>query len=129
MHMKMRIALVTTGQLLISLLPGCNSKTEDVHPGNEVIEQTYKVEPNASVRIANTRGSVSIQGTDASEVRMRAVKKTSTASQLNDISVNVTAEPGDVSIKTALLRQKNMPALANASSVDYTLSVPRKPRI
>jgi hypothetical protein len=59
---------------------------------------------------------------------MRAVKKAPTA-QLNDISVNVTAEPGDVSIKTALLRQKKMPSLANTSAVDYTLSVPRTARI
>lgn len=131
MHMRIRIAVasVTTAPLVIFLLPGCNSKTENGSPGNEVIEQTYKVEPNASVRIANARGSVTIRGTDASEVQMRAVKSASTAAQLNDISMNVTAEPGDVSIKTTLLRQKKMPLFANTSAVDYTLCVPRTARI
>src|SRR5215216_2278844 len=131
MHVRIRIAVAsfTIAQLVIFLLAGCNSKTEDARPGSEVIEQTYKVEPNASVRIANTRGSVSIRGTDTSEVRMRAVKKTSAAAQLNDISVNVTAEPGDVSIKTSLLRQKKMPSLSSTTAVEYTLSVPRNARI
>src|SRR5881392_4233843 len=111
MHMRIQIAVtsVTMAQVVIFFLFGCNSKTEDRRPGNEVIEQTYKVEPNASVRIANNRGSVSIHGTEASEVRMRAVKRAASVAQLNDITVNVTAEPGDVSLKTALLRQKKIP--------------------
>src|SRR5437763_11228615 len=131
MHMRTLIAVTsfTMAQVVIFLLPGCNSKTEDGRPGNEVIEKTYKVEPNASVRIANTRGSVSIRGAEASEVRMRAVKRAANVAQLNDITVNVTAEPGDVSLKTALLRQKKMPFFANTSAVDYTLSVPRNARI
>ena len=131
MHMRILIAATsfTMAQVVIFLLFGCNSKTEDGRLGNEVIEQTYKVEPNASVRIANNRGSVSVRGIEASEVRMRAVKRAASVAQLNDITVNVTAEPGDVSLKTALLRQKKMPFFANTSAVDYTLSVPRNARI
>ena len=60
---------------------------------------------------------------------MHAVKSASSAAQLKNITVDVTAEPGDVLIKTAFLRQKNMPFYAGTTAVDYTLSVPRTARI
>src|SRR5207237_2071821 len=49
--------------------------------------------------------------------------------QLKDITVDVTAEPVDILIKTAFLRQKKMPLFAGASAVNYTLSVPRNIRV
>jgi hypothetical protein len=113
---------------LVVFLAGCTAKKNEA-PGNEVMEQTYKVEPNASVRITNPHGSVTIQGTDGSEVRMRAVKSATSAAQLKNISVSVTANPEDVLIKTAFLREKNMPFFAGGATVDYTLSVPHTARI
>ena len=108
---------------------GCNSKKESERPADEVIEQTYKVNADASLRITNPRGSVAIRGEDTPEVRMRAVKSAPGAAQLKDITVDVTAEPVDILIKTAFLRQKKMPLFAGASAVNYTLSVPRNIRI
>lgn len=131
MHIKIRIAIALITAVLGSLLVllGCKPKPKTEPPANEVIEQTYKVLPNASVRIANPRGSVTIRGADASEVQMRAVKSASSAARLKDVNVNVSAEPGDVLIKTAFLRQKKMPFFAGSGAVDYTLSVPRTARI
>jgi len=131
MHAMIRIAItpVTTVLAHVLLLAGCNSKKEIERPADEVIEQTYKVEPNATVRIANPLGSVAIRGEDISEVRMRAVKSASSAAQLKDITVDVTAEPGDVLIKTAFPRQKKLPFFAGTSAVDYTLWVPHSARI
>jgi DUF4097 and DUF4098 domain-containing protein YvlB len=43
--------------------------------------------------------------------------------------VDVTAEPGDVLIKTAFPRQKKLPFFAGTSAVDYTLWVPHSVRI
>jgi hypothetical protein len=114
---------------MVFLLPGCNSKKETEGPGTEVIEQTYKVNPNASLRIDNPRGSVTIRGTDGSDAQLRAVKSASSAARLKDITLNVTAGPGDILIKTAFLRQKNQPFFAGGWSVDYTLLVPRSTRI
>jgi hypothetical protein len=129
MHMTIRIAvsLVTAVLGLMLFLLGCKPKNELA--ANEVIEETYKVDPNATLRIANGRGSVTIRGTDPSEVRMRAVKSASSAAQLKEISVNVTAEPGDILIKTGFLRQKNKSFFAGSGAVDYTLFVPRTARI
>jgi len=131
MYIKIRIAVaLVTGALGVLLgLLGCKPKPKTELPTNEVIEQTYKVDPNATVRIVNVRGAVTIRGTNAPEVRMRAVKSASSAAQLNDITVNVSAGPGDILIKTALLPQKKKPFFAGSGAVDYTLSVPRTARI
>jgi len=131
MHIKIGIAIelvtVVLGSVLVLL--GCKPKPKTELPGDEVIEQTYKVDPNATVRVTNVRGAVTIRGTDAPEVRMRAVKSASSVAQLKDITVNVSAEPGDVLIKTAFLPQKKKPLFAGSGAVDYTLSVPRTARI
>ena len=131
MHIKVRIAvaLVTAVLGVLLVLLGCKAKPKIERPTDEVTEQTYKVDPNATLRIANGRGSVTIHGTDASEVRLRAVKHAPSAAQLKDTTVNVTAEPGDILIKTSFLRQKKQPFFAGSSSVDYTLVVPRTARI
>jgi DUF4097 and DUF4098 domain-containing protein YvlB len=129
MSIRIIVASATTAPLMIFLLPGCHSKTENGPPADEVVEQAYKVTPNPSVRITHIRGSVSITGVDTSEVRMRAVKSAPSAARLKDITVSVSAEPGDVLIKTAFLREKKMPFFAGTSAVDYTLSVPRNATI
>jgi len=114
MYTKTRIAAaaIATVLALALLLTGHSSKKESERPADEVIEQTYKVNADASLRITNPRGSVAIRGADRSEVRMHGVKSASSAAQLKNISVDVTADPGDVLIKTAFLRQKNMPFYA-----------------
>jgi len=131
MYTIIRIAVPAATTVLVSVffLAGCNSKKESERPADEVIEQTYKVNADASLRITNPRGSVAIRGADVSEVRMHAVKSASSAAQLKNITVDVTAEPGDLLIKTAFLRQKNMPFYAGTTAVDYSLSVPRTARI
>ena len=131
MKIRNRIAVLqmTAALWLIPALLGCKPKPKTELAAKEVIEQTYKVEPNASLRIANPRGSITIRGEDTSEVRIRAVKSASNAAQLKEITLDVTAEPGDVLIKTAFPRKKNMPFFAGTAAVDYTLSVPRSTRI
>ena len=129
MRIRIAVASVTTLLVMVFLLPGCNSKKENEGPGTEVIEKTYKINPNATLRIDNPRGSVTIRGIDGSDAQLRAVKSASSATHLKDITVNMTAGPGDILIKTAFLRQKNQPFFAGGWSVDYTLSVPRSARI
>ena len=128
-RIRIAVAAVAIVLALALLLTGRSSKKENERPADEVIEKTYKVNADASLRITNPRGSVAIRGGDTSEVRMHAVKSASSAAQLKNITADVTADPGDVLIKTAFLRQKNMPFYAGTTAVDYTLSVPRSARI
>jgi hypothetical protein len=131
MYTRIQIAAAAIAIVLALalLLTGRSSKKESESPADEVIEQTYKVNADATLRITNPRGSVAIRGADTSEVRMHGVKSAPGAAQLKNITVDVTAEPGDVLIKTAFLRQKNMPFYAGTTAVDYTLAVPRTARI
>ncbi len=57
MHTRIRIAAaaIATVLALALLLTGRSSKKESERPGDEVIEQTYKVSADASVRILPTR--------------------------------------------------------------------------
>jgi DUF4097 and DUF4098 domain-containing protein YvlB len=127
--MRIAVAFVTAALEGLLVLPGCKPEPKTERPASELIDQAYKVEPNATVRIASPRGSITIRGTDASEVRIHAVKSASSAAQLKEINVTVTAEPGDILIKTTLPRQKKMAFFAGTSVVDITLSVPRSARI
>ena len=79
MNIQIAVSLVTAALGPLLFLPGCKPKNDLA--ANEVIEQTYKVEPNATLRIANGRGSVTIRGTDQSEVRMRAMKTAPSAAK------------------------------------------------
>ena len=67
MRTMTQIAILSIVTGLVLFMTGCTAKKNE-GPGKEVMEQTYKVEPNASVRITNPHGSVRIQGTDGSEV-------------------------------------------------------------
>src|SRR5439155_10323521 len=107
-RIRIAAAAIATVLALALLLTGRSSKKESERPADEVIEQTYKVNADASLRITNPRGSVAIRGGDTSEVRIHAVKSASRAAQLKNITGDVTAEPSDLLIKTALLRQKNI---------------------
>src|SRR3989442_8319776 len=131
MKMRIRIAVlqITAALWLLLALLGCKPKPKTALAANEVIEQTYKVEPNASLRIANPRGSITIRGEDTSEMRIRAVKSASSAAQLKEITLDVTAEPGDVLINAAFPRKKNIPFFSDTPAADYTLSVPLGTRI
>jgi hypothetical protein len=126
---RIPVPALTARLVLALLLASCSSKKEIERPADQVIEQTYKVNADVSLRIANPRGSIAIHGADTSEVRMHAVESASSAAQLKNITVDVTAEPGDVLIKTAFLPQKKKPFFAGSGAVDYTLSVPRTARI
>src|SRR5437762_14264028 len=108
--MRNRIAdlQMTAALWLLPALLGCKPKPKTELAAKEVIEQTYKVEPNASLRIANPRGSITIPGEDTSELRIRAVNAASNAAQLMEFTLDVTAQPGDVFIHTAFPRNKHM---------------------
>jgi DUF4097 and DUF4098 domain-containing protein YvlB len=112
--------------LLLSLI-GCRSAVE--HAVDQTTEGEYQVDPTASLRVRNTDGSVVIHGSDSPKLTLRTVKKARNAERLRAIAVNVTAEPGAVSITTNLRREKNKAFSANAGTVDYEITAPRTLRI
>jgi len=108
-------------------LGGC-SKGPEI-PRTEVFEQTYEVESNARLTIRNLRGSISIQGVDTTQMRVKATKTAGSEEQLSSINLSVEAEAGSVAISTNVLPIKKKSLRGGTGVVDYVLTVPRTVKI
>lgn len=88
-------------------------------------EQTYTLDPDATIRIKNTDGSIRFYAADVSDIHLTAVKKAYTAERLNGIKIDVKASKKALTIDTQFPPQKSHWSLADRSgTVEYTLVVP-----
>ena len=115
--------------MLSALLFGSGCSKQLDRTSIEVVEQTYPVDPAARLTVRNLSGSISIRGAETSELKLRATKKAASTEQLRNISINVAAETGSVSIATSVVPQKKRAPLGATGTVDYELIVPRTARI
>jgi DUF4097 and DUF4098 domain-containing protein YvlB len=122
-HTRLFASLATA----LCLLAGC-SKGPEI-PRTEVFEQTYEVEPTARLTIRNLRGSISIRGVDATEMRIKATKIAGSEEQLASINVSVEAEAGSVAVSTNVLPIKKKSLRGGTGVVDYILTIPRTVKI
>jgi hypothetical protein len=99
-----------------------------VEPLEEIVEQKYTLEPNATLSVSNTDGSIRIYGGDTAEISIQAIKKAYTAERLKGIVVDVKATGKSVMINTTFPPRKN--AVSDRSgTVDYILVVPHTVKI
>lgn len=126
-HFIFRFVRPAFAVLFCCLLCACGSGKEGA--ALEVIEQKYQVDPAGSIRINDPHGSISIHGTDSTEMKLHATKVAARADQLKNIAVSVAAQPNDILIKTNFIRQKGKPFLGGGDRVDYDLSIPRTLKI
>jgi len=94
----------------------------------EIIEQKYVLDSDATLRISNTDGSIRIYAGDNQEISILAIKKAYTSERLKGVVVDVKATPTSVAISTTFPPRKN--ALSDRSgTVDYILVVPQTIKI
>jgi DUF4097 and DUF4098 domain-containing protein YvlB len=105
-----------------SVLTGCGSGIDRTL--EQIVEQTYQVEPTANLSIRNTDGSIRIYGAETREIKLEAVKKAYKRDRLDKISVNVSAQPGAVSIDTNYPPKPKWGFFDRSGTVDYTIVVP-----
>ncbi|MEY2520012.1 MAG: hypothetical protein QOF24_1771 [Verrucomicrobiota bacterium] len=106
----------------ISLL-FCVHSVAAVEVLEEIVEQKYTVQPNATLSISNTDGSIRIYGSEGAEISIQAIKKAYTAERLKGIVVDVKAAGNSITINTTFPPRKN--AVSDRSgTVDYILVVP-----
>jgi hypothetical protein len=99
-----------------------------VEPLEEIVEQKYDVDANATLSVANTDGSIRVYGAEAPQIVIQAIKKAYTHERLQGIVVDVKATQGSVAITTSFPPRKN--ALSDRSgTVDYIIVVPQTARI
>ena len=99
-----------------------------VEPLEEVVEQKYSVDADATLTVQNVDGSIRVYAADKPEIRIQAIKKAYDQERLRAIMVGVKATQNSVAITTSFPPRKN--ALSDRSgTVDYIIVVPQTVRI
>jgi DUF4097 and DUF4098 domain-containing protein YvlB len=88
----------------------------------EEMHQTYPLAANGRVKVENVNGNVQITGWDRDEVKLDAVKTANTKEELDAVKIEVDTKADSIQIQTKYPPRSNN----NSTSVEYTLSVPKK---
>jgi DUF4097 and DUF4098 domain-containing protein YvlB len=104
-----------------------DEQTEEFH-------QSYPLTATGRVSIANINGSVRISVWDQNEVKVDAIKRSSRRDRLDEVKIDVANTADNVRIKTDYpeMNDSNIDRhmrRGNSTSVDYTLTIPRRARI
>ena len=90
----------------------------------ETFEQIYTIEPTANVTVINGDGAVFIHGSNTNEMRVQAIKRAYTRERLKQIAVNVSIQPGSISINTKFPPKPKWALFDRCGTVDYTIVIP-----
>ncbi|PZR70765.1 MAG: hypothetical protein DLM73_17155 [Chthoniobacterales bacterium] len=94
----------------------------------DIVEQKYALDSDATLSISNTDGSIRVYAHDVPEISIQAIKKAYSPGRLQGIVVDVKATNKSVAINTIFPPRKN--AVSDRSgTVDYILVVPQTIRI
>jgi hypothetical protein len=106
---------------------GCGSATNRTL--EETFEQFYTIEPTADVSIKNRDGVVRVYGSLANDMRVQAIKRAYTPRRLKQIVVDVSVQPGAVSIETNFPPKPSWGLFDRSGTVEYTIVVPQAANI
>ena len=96
----------------------------------EMIEQKYVLDPEATLTISDTDGSIRIYAADVGEISIQAIKKAYTSDRLKSIVVDVSATRKSIAIETIFPPKKSALSLSDRSgTVEYIVTVPHTIRI
>jgi hypothetical protein len=124
-----RRGIRTWAGALISLLVMLARTSSAVEILEETIEQKYTLDPDATISVRNTDGSIRVYAADVKEITIQAIKKAYTLERLKAIVVDIKAGQSAIVINT-IFPPKNGWGLGDRSgTVEYTLIVPQKARI
>jgi hypothetical protein len=99
-----------------------------VEPLEEIVEQKYSVDADATLSVQNIDGSIRVYAADRPEIFIQAIKKAYDRERLEAILVDVKATQSSVAITTTFPLRKN--ALSDRSgTVDYIIVVPQTARV
>jgi hypothetical protein len=104
------------------LVTSCSSATDRTL--EETFEQFYTIEPTANIAVKSRGGAVFIYGSNANEMRVQAIKRAYTRDRLHQIAVNVSVQPGSVSVESSFPKKPRWGFSDRSGTVDYTIVVP-----
>jgi DUF4097 and DUF4098 domain-containing protein YvlB len=101
----------------------------------EEFHKVYPLSAQGRIQIDNLNGPVHISAWDRDEVKVDAVKSAWKKDRLDEVTIQIQAEPSELSIHTEYADHNrtfnfgNAEEHNNAASVEYTITVPRQARL
>ena len=94
----------------------------------EIVEQKYEVDADATLSVQNTDGSIRVYAAEQPVISIQAIKKAYKQDRLQGIVVSVKADRGSVAVTTSFPPRAN--ALSDRSgTVDYIIVVPQTAKV
>jgi hypothetical protein len=90
----------------------------------EVSEKVYTVEPNTNISIHNQDGAILVYGSNVNEMRVQSLKKAYSRERLNQIAIDVSTQPGAVSVTARVPPRPKWAFRDYSGTVDCTIAVP-----
>src|SRR5436190_24070249 len=78
-----------------------------VEPLEEIVEQKYDVNPDATLSVQNTDGSIRVYAAEQGVITIQAIKKAYQQERLKGIVIDVKASPNSVAITTSFPPRAN----------------------
>src|ERR1044072_138210 len=108
-----------------------NAVGETGEEAREEFHQTYPLSPTGRVSLENINGGVQIKVWDQASVQVDAIKRAVRQNRLNEANIEINATQENIRIKTEYPDENQIPRgdvrrYENSTTVDYTLTVPRK---
>jgi hypothetical protein len=120
-----RVALLA---LLAFALGGCGAGEDRTL--EDISQQTYPLDRDATFRIKNLDGAIRIYGSDKPEMIVETIKKAYSAERLKGIVAKVSVQPGSAQIDTIYPSPSKRWSLADRSgTVDYNIVLPQGCRL
>jgi hypothetical protein len=121
-----RLAILVVAVAISFSFPGCGGKVDG--PLQETLDETYPLNSEAAVTVANQDGSIRIYG-GGDELKVHAVKKAYSAARLAQIKINITTGPESASVTTDYPPKPKWALSDRSGTVDYVIVVPETARI
>ena len=90
----------------------------------DIIEETYAIEPTAKISVQNDDGSIQIYGADISHLKLLAIKRAYSEDRLAKISVDISVRADDVSIDTHYPPKPKWGWSDRSGTVEYIIVLP-----
>jgi len=104
------------------LVNGCGSADNRVL--EDFSEMVYTVDPDAHVSIHNRDGAISVYGSYENEVRVQSLKKAYSQQRLNQIAIDISANPRAVSVTAKIPSRPKWTLRDYSGTVDCTIVLP-----
>jgi DUF4097 and DUF4098 domain-containing protein YvlB len=108
---------------VVALWTGCKGGIDKTL--QQVVEETYRLEPTGNLHVKNVDGTIRLYGWDKPEVRIKATKKAYSIERLRAITMQVASRPESLSIETVFPPGKKWSLRDRSGVIEYVIVMPQ----